>query len=272
MKKKIMMVVLAGVLVGSMESAMVYAGRMPELTKTESSNKSSIWEDYLKEHSERGVKEQFIKEHVGDLSDEQLDHMIGAYFGDEGTLDEEDSCNDGYEDSDEFPVSLYSYTFQEEIGGNDYDFVQYTAVVNQGSGNVQVLLPKGCKFVTGYGKLTDGYRAYDSLDEAVQKGEDICLSEGLSENLPDSNVICWDAKGDGTYTFAVEKTGDAEDDAIWLVDGYGYTGSEDLTGKVTEPDEDLDSDMLVGGALSEESYHGTLDGDLFFLLRRKQDV
>ena len=37
MKKKIMMVVLAGVLVGSMESAMVYAGRMPELTKTESS-------------------------------------------------------------------------------------------------------------------------------------------------------------------------------------------------------------------------------------------
>lgn len=86
---------------------------------------------------------------------------------------------------------------------------------------------------------------------------------------PDSNVICWDAKGDGTYTFAVEKTGDAEDDAIWLVDGYGYTGSEDLTGKVTEPDEDLDSDMLVGGALSEESYHGTLDGNLFFLLRRK---
>ena len=38
MKKKIMMVVLAGVLVGSMESAMVYAGRMPELTKTESSS------------------------------------------------------------------------------------------------------------------------------------------------------------------------------------------------------------------------------------------
>ena len=184
-------------------------------------------------------------------------------------MDEEDSCNDGYQDSDVFPVSLYSYTFQEEIGGNDYDFVQYTAVVNQGSGSVQVLLPKGCKFVTGYGKLTDGYRAYDSLDEAVQKGEDICLSEGLSENLPDSNVICWDAKGDGTYTFAVEKTGDAEDDAIWLVDGYGYTGSEDLTGKVTEPDEDLDSDMLVGGALSEESYHGTLDGNLFFLLRRK---
>ena len=36
----------------------------------------------MKEHSERGVKEQFIKEHVGDLSDEQLDHMIGAYFGD----------------------------------------------------------------------------------------------------------------------------------------------------------------------------------------------
>lgn len=269
MKKKILMVILAGVLVGSMESAMVYAGRMPELTKTESSNKSSVWEDYLKEHSERGVKEQFIKEHVGDLSDEQLDHMIGAYFGDDESLDNEDSCNDGYQDSDEFPVSLYSYIFQEEIGGNDYDFVQYTAVVNQGSGNVQVLLPKGCKFVTGYGKLTDGYRAYDSLDEAVQKGEDICLSEGLSENLPDSNVICWDAKGDGTYTFAVEKTGDAEDDAIWLVDGYGYTGSEDLTGKVTEPDEDLDSDMLVGGALSEESYHGTLDGDLFFLLRRK---
>ena len=39
MKKKIMMVVLAGALAGSMESAMVYAGRMPELTKTESSNK-----------------------------------------------------------------------------------------------------------------------------------------------------------------------------------------------------------------------------------------
>ena len=131
MKKKILTVILAGVLVGRMESAMVYAGRMPELTKTESSNKSSIWENYLKEHSERGVKEQFIKEHVGDLSDEQLDHMIGAYFGDEGSLDEEDSCNDGYEDPDEFPVSLYSYTFQEEIGGNDYDFVQYTAVVNR---------------------------------------------------------------------------------------------------------------------------------------------
>lgn len=98
MKKKIMMVVLAGVLVGSMESAMVYAGRMPELTKTESSNKSSIWEDYLKEHSERGVKEQFIKEHVGDLSDEQLDQMIGVYFGNDESL--EDSCNDGYQDSD----------------------------------------------------------------------------------------------------------------------------------------------------------------------------
>ena len=111
MKKKIMMVVLAGVLVGSMESAMVYAGRMPELTKTESSNKSSIWEDYLKEHSERGVKEQFIKEHVGDLSDEQLDQMIGVYFGNDESL--EDSCNDGYQDSDEFPVSLYSYTFQK---------------------------------------------------------------------------------------------------------------------------------------------------------------
>lgn len=203
MKKKIMMVVLAGVLVGSMESAMVYAGRMPELTKTESSNKSSIWEDYLKEHSERGVKEQFIKEHVGDLSDEQLDQMIGVYFGNDESL--EDSCNDGYQDSDEFPVSLYSYTFQEEIDGNDYDFVQYTAVVNQGSGSVQVLLPKGCKFVIGYGKLTDGYRAYGSLDEAVQKGEDICLSEGLSENLPDSNVICWDAKGDGNLYFCSGK-------------------------------------------------------------------
>lgn len=91
----------------------------------------------------------------------------------------------------------------------------------------------------------------------------------MSENLPDSNVICWDAKGDGTYTFAVEKTGDAEDDAIWLVDGYGYTGSEDLTGKVTEPDEDLDSDMLVGGALSEESYDGTLTEICFSCCGRK---
>lgn len=124
------------------------------------------------------------------------------------------------------------------------------------------------KFVTGYGEVTDGYRAYSDIKEAEKNGEKFFLSEGLYENLPDGNLVCWDANSSGTYSFTVEVINNNEDDAVWLVGGYGYTGSEDLTGKVTIPEEDMDADMLVGskvGVKDELGDHGTLDTEDGFL-------
>lgn len=279
MKKKLIAVIFAAILTGGMQSAisLVSAGAMPNtdsfVSTAADTNKSNLMEDYLSRQADRNLKEEFIKEHVGDLSDEALDDLLSRYY--ENALNKTEKNSSSEEPKKDTPVSLYRYSFQKEIHGSEYDFIQYTAVVNQdvNSENVRVIIPDGMKFVTGYGEVTDGYRAYGDIKEAEKNGEEFCLSEGLYENLPDGNLVCWDKNSSGTYSFTVEVINNNEDDAIWLIGGYGYTGSEDLTGKVTIPEEDMDADMLVGNnaGVEEEQQgdHGTLGSDLYLLLRRK---
>lgn len=179
------------------------------------------------------------------------------------------------EDPDDIPASLYRYSFQTEVNGAEYGFVQYTAVVDQGAakGGVAVLVPKGMRFVTGYGQVTEGYKAYSSMAEAMRNGVDFSnLSEGLLKGLPENSVVCWSANGTGTYTFTAEVVGEASD-AVWLIGENGYAGSEDITDTSTIPEDDLDSGMMVGGTRTwqsnEQEDHGTLDTGLYVKLRRK---
>lgn len=275
MKKKLIAVIVATTITGGIQSAisLVSAGATPNTdspvsTPAANTNESDFMEDYLNKQSARNLKEEFIREHVGDLSDEALDNLLDRYY--ENALNKTEKNSSFEEQKKDAPVSLYRYSFQKEIHGSEYDFIQYTAVVNQeaNSENVRVIIPDGMKFVTGYGEVTDGYRAYSDIKEAEKNGGKFCLSEGLYENLPDGNLVCWDANSSGTYSFTVEVINNNEDDAVWLVGGYGYTGSEDLTGKVTIPEEDMDADMLVGskvGVKDELGDHGTLDTEDGFL-------
>lgn len=277
MKKKLIAVILAATLTGGIQSAisLVPAGAAPNTDSSVSTaadaSENNLMEDYLSRQADRNLKEEFIREHVGDLSDEALDDLLDRYY--ENALNKTEKNSSSEEPKKDAPVSLYRYSFQKDIHGAEYDFIQYTAVVNQdvNSENVRVIIPEGMKFVTGYGEVTDGYRAYSDIKEAEKNGEKFCLSEGLYENLPDGNLVCWDKNSSGTYSFTVEVINNNEDDAIWLVGGYGYTGSEDLTGKVTIPEEDMDADMLIGSKASveEQGDHGTLDSNLYLLLRRK---
>lgn len=255
MKKKIILAVLAGILAGIFVSAMPYADKMPVTVGAAEKNNSSLWENFSEKDPNRREKEKFVKDHVENLTDEELEAMLGNYFGNQ-------------EEKNEYPLSLYSYSFRKEINEVTYNFVQYTAVIDQDSltDGVRMILPQNTKFVTGYGELTGGYRAYKNTKEAVREGEDI--SDDISPRFPNQNVICWDVRGDGTYSCTVELIGDETEDAIWIVDGCGYTGSEDISGKVTIPEKDLDSDMLVGDILYEDGNHGTLDGKLYFMLKK----
>lgn len=274
MKKKLIAVILAATLTGGIQSAisLVPAGATPNTdssvsTPAADASENNLMEDYLNRQADRNLKEEFIKEHIGDLSDEALDDLLNRYY--ENALNKTEKNSSSEEPKKDTPVSLYCYSFQKEIHGSEYDFIQYTAVVNQDtdSENIRVIIPDGMKFVTGYGEVTDGYRAYADIKEAEKNGEKFCLSEGLYENLPDGNLVCWDKNSSGTYSFTVEVINNNEDDAIWLVGGYGYTGSEDLTGKVTIPEEDMDADMLIGSKASveEQGDHGTLDTEDGFL-------
>lgn len=279
MKKKLIAVILAATLTGGIQSAisLVPAGATLNIDSSVSTaadaSESNLMEDYLSRQTDRNLKEEFIKEHVGDLSDEALDDLLDRYYGNTLNMTEKGRLSENQRKDG--PVSLYRYSFQKEFYGTVYNFIQYTAVVTQDSNmeNVKVFVPNGTKFVTGYGEVTDGYRAYGDIKEAEKNGEEFCLSEGLYENLPDGNLVCWDKNSSGTYSFTVEVIDNNKDDAVWLVGGYGYTGSEDLTGKVTIPEEDMDADMLIGknAGVEEEQQgdHGTLDSDLYLLLRRK---
>lgn len=274
MKKKLIAVILAATLTRGIQSAisLVPAGAAPNTDSSVSTaadvSENNLMEDYLSRQANRNLKEEFVREHVGELSDEALDDLLDRYY--ENALNKTEKNSSSEEPKKDAPVSLYRYTFQKDIHGAEYEFIQYTAVVNQdvNSENIRVIIPEGMKFVTGYGEVTDGYRAYSDIKEAEKNGEKFFLSEGLYENLPDGNLVCWDANSSGTYSFTVEVINNNEDDAVWLVGGYGYTGSEDLTGKVTIPEEDMDADMLVGskvGVKDELGDHGTLDTEDGFL-------